>query len=218
MKYFVVLDFEATCDEENAPSPQEIIEFPSVLVDAESLQIVDEFREYVKPLHHPQLRAFCTELTGIEQHQVENAGSFPEVFKRHQEWLLSHNLSLSESLDEITWAFVSCGDWDLGTMLPVQEGACNTKLNTPTCYTRWINIKVPYGDIMGEKAYGMVGMLKGLNLTLDGRHHSGLDDSRNIAKILIALYKKQAIDKITGKRVFILKFKKYIFVLIRLLL
>ena len=31
---FVVLDFEATCDEARPPKPQEIIEFPVVLVDA----------------------------------------------------------------------------------------------------------------------------------------------------------------------------------------
>ena len=33
----------------------------------------------------------------------------------------------------------------------------------------------------------MANMLKGLNLTLDGRHHSGIDDCRNTAKILIKL-------------------------------
>ena len=39
--HLIVLDFEATCDDVNPPSPQEIIEFPSVLVDAEAHQIVD---------------------------------------------------------------------------------------------------------------------------------------------------------------------------------
>jgi len=28
---------------------------------------------------------------------------------------------------------------------------------------------------------------KKLNLTLDGRHHSGIDDTRNIAKILLKM-------------------------------
>ena len=35
----------------------------------------------------------------------------------------------------------------------------------------------------------MDGMLKDLNLELTGRHHSGIDDSRNIAKIAMTLMK-----------------------------
>ncbi len=30
--YYVILDFEATCDQGKTPKPQEIIEFPSALV------------------------------------------------------------------------------------------------------------------------------------------------------------------------------------------
>lgn len=36
----------------------------------------------------------------------------------------------------------------------------------------------------------MVGMLQGMNLKLDGHHHSGIDDSKNIAKVVIALLQK----------------------------
>ena len=42
--YAIVLDFEATCDDRNPPDPQEIIEFPSVLVSLHERQGVDEFR------------------------------------------------------------------------------------------------------------------------------------------------------------------------------
>ena len=35
----------------------------------------------------------------------------------------------------------------------------------------------------------MVGMLEYLGLQLEGRHHSGIDDSRNIARILAKLGK-----------------------------
>ena len=35
----------------------------------------------------------------------------------------------------------------------------------------------------------MVGMLQYLKLKLDGRHHSGIDDTRNIAKIMIKMIK-----------------------------
>ena len=194
-KYYVVLDFEATCDELNAPSPQEVIEFPSVLVDASSLKVVDEFQEYVKPLHHPKLREFCTELTGITQNVVDPADLFPVVFQNHQKWLESHDLSLNEDISEATWAFVSCGDWDLGTMLPTQLNACDPPIQiVPQCYRRWINIKRPFSEQMNKRAWGMKGMLKDLKLTLDGRHHSGIDDCRNIAKIVMELCKKKQLQ------------------------
>lgn len=45
----------------------EIIEFPTVLIDAASLEVIDEFRVYVRPVRNPTLTPFCTSLTGIEQ-------------------------------------------------------------------------------------------------------------------------------------------------------
>lgn len=47
--------------------PIEVIEFPTVLLDAASLEVVDEFRVYVRPVRNPTLTRFCTSLTGIEQ-------------------------------------------------------------------------------------------------------------------------------------------------------
>jgi ERI1 exoribonuclease 2 len=38
--FFIIIDFEATCQESNTHFVQEIIEFPAVLVDAEQRQIV----------------------------------------------------------------------------------------------------------------------------------------------------------------------------------
>ncbi|CAN0411405.1 unnamed protein product, partial [Ectocarpus sp. 13 AM-2016] len=49
----------------------EVIEFPTLLLDAHSLKILDEFRVYVRPVRHPVLTPFCTRLTGIEQVRIE---------------------------------------------------------------------------------------------------------------------------------------------------
>ena len=70
-QYFVVIDFEATCDKEKNPHPQEIIEFPSVLVNSSTGQLEDQFQVYVRPSHNQQLSDFCKELTGIQQTQVQ---------------------------------------------------------------------------------------------------------------------------------------------------
>ena len=41
--------------------------------------------------------------------------------------------------------------------------------------------------VTGKKGHSMKTMLRDLHLELEGRHHSGIDDSRNIAKILRTL-------------------------------
>jgi len=69
-QYFVVIDFEATCDKEKKPHPQEIIEFPSVLVNSMTGQVEDCFQIYVRPTYNQLLSDFCRELTGIQQTQV----------------------------------------------------------------------------------------------------------------------------------------------------
>jgi ERI1 exoribonuclease 2 len=74
-QYFVVIDFEATCDKDRNPNPQEIIEFPSVLVNSATGQLEASFQTYVRPTYHQHLTEFCKELTGIQQIQVGYANT-----------------------------------------------------------------------------------------------------------------------------------------------
>jgi inhibitor of KinA sporulation pathway (predicted exonuclease) len=97
----VVLDFEATCEDRDvvgaavsrqARAQQEIIEFPSVLVDLHTHTLVDEFQRYIRPVLRPRLSAFCTGLTGITQPTVDAGVTFEEAVGDHREWLCSHGL------------------------------------------------------------------------------------------------------------------------------
>jgi len=182
----VILDFEATCRPGAPPTPQEIIELPSVLLDLRQGQVfLDEFESFVRPVHHPQLSEFCTELTSIRQEDVADAPVFSEVFDRHIEWLKGHDLLEGEDPGVI----VTCGDWDLATMLPVQCRASERSIaEIPRIYRRWINIKKIFSKTRrGAKAFGMPSMLENLGLELVGRHHRGIDDCRNIARMAVAL-------------------------------
>ena len=69
-QYFVVIDFEATCDKGKNPHPQEIIEFPSVIVNSMTGQLEACFQTYVRPTCNQILSDFCKDLTGIQQIQV----------------------------------------------------------------------------------------------------------------------------------------------------
>lgn len=181
----IVLDFEATCERNQSLKPQEIIEFPSVLVDLKTESLVDEFQSFVKPVAHPTLTPFCIELTGIQQSDVNDAPSFSEALAAHQAWLEGH-----QALDDEDTLMLTCGDWDLNVMLPEQCRIAQIDYSgLPSMYHRWVNIKQVFAGLKGTKKghLGMVGMLRALDLPLRGRHHRGIDDCYNIAYIALAL-------------------------------
>lgn len=184
--YICVLDFEATCWDDNSienkdKSKVEIIEFPSILYKLENnkLEKISEFHEYVKPTINPKLSDFCTKFTGITQETVDKSSTFAGVFNRHYKWLTT-NVS---DLNKLT--FLTCGAWDLKIQLPRELN--NKKLKNKEAYTYFINIKDEFEYIYKTKAYGMDSMLKYLKMSLDGMHHSGYWDTRNISKILIKM-------------------------------
>lgn len=121
---------------------------------------------------------------------VDAAHTFPEVWRRYHEFLASHGLLDPEAKD--THVFVTCGDWDLKQMLPrqltlyspIQGTEQNGKVSPP--FNRWINIKRPFVEVtnLQTRSIGMGGMLKRLHLELLGRHHSGIDDCKNILRII----------------------------------
>ncbi|KAF8692698.1 hypothetical protein HU200_039532 [Digitaria exilis] len=98
--HFVVIDFEATCEKDSRIYPQEIIEFPAVLVDAATGALLSSFRTYVKPRHHPQLTSFCSELTGIQQQQVDGGVDLATALGMHDSWLASACISKPRYFDQ----------------------------------------------------------------------------------------------------------------------
>jgi len=183
--HFCVLDFEKTCEDREQDAtwgPQEIIEFPSVLLSRTPICTVGQFESFVKPVVNPVLTAFCIELTGITQEEVNSACSLQEVLGKHHKWLREH-VPLEDKC-----IFVTCGDMDLKTSLPQDPNIVAEEL--PKCYQRWINIKKEFALFYtqwfkkGKQAQNMADMLDRLEIPLEGHHHSGIDDCRNIAKVL----------------------------------
>ncbi|XP_014662783.1 PREDICTED: 3'-5' exoribonuclease 1-like [Priapulus caudatus] len=184
--YLCVIDYEATCESTNKPSyKHEIIEFPIVLVNVKTLEIEDEFHAFVRPVLHPVLSEFCTELTGITQEQVSVADYFPAVLKRVNSWMLQHGLGVGAD-----FAIVTDGPWDMARFL---RGQCElSQISYPTWAKKWINIRKTFGNFYGVSRVRMTTMLDLLGLQLEGRHHSGLDDSRNIAHVLLIMLRDGA--------------------------
>ena len=181
--FFVILDFEATCDENSKPrpNPQEIIEFPALKVNAITYDIEDEFQQFVKPVKNPQLTEFCKNLTSIQQKDVDNACEFGEVFHDFQLWI-------EREINDKCFIFVTFGDWDLKTMLPSQ---CRTSgMELPDYCKRWINVITEYRKATDDNQSGFINipkMLSRLGIDHTGTLHRGIDDCRNTLKILKAL-------------------------------
>ncbi|KAI9203280.1 exonuclease III protein [Polychytrium aggregatum] len=179
LDYIIVLDFEATCGPTVPKSDSEIIEFPMIVIDTQQRAATHEFQVYVKPTLHPILDDFCTELTGITQDQVDAGVSFVEALE------LAHDFVQPFVKQRNRSAILTCGDWDLKTMLPLQAEREAVPVVSP--FDKWINIKKDFELVYKTRKAGMVPMLNHLGLTLEGRHHSGIDDCRNIARVALAM-------------------------------
>lgn len=126
---------------------------------------------------------------------MDAADTFPDVWKRFQEFLKVHGMLEPENMRQA--AFLTCGDWDLKSMLPRQlklfegEHGLDAKGDLVPPYNKWINVKFPFmKQLELRHSLGMAGMLKKLKLELEGRHHSGIDDCKNILRIVKKLREK----------------------------
>ncbi|KAK4764226.1 hypothetical protein SAY87_013664 [Trapa incisa] len=175
-QYFVVIDFEATCDRDRNLHPQEIIEFPSVLVNSTTGQIEDCFQRYVRPTYNQHLSDFCKELTGIQQNQVDKGVLLSDALLMHDKWLEE------KGIKHTNFAIVTWSNWDCQVML---ESECRfKKIRKPPYFNRWINLKVPFHEVFNGVRCNLKEAVQHAGLVWEGRAHCGLDDAKNTAHLL----------------------------------
>lgn len=186
--YLLVLDFEANCLEKGELPCQEIIEFPVVPVDVVNMKIMHDktFHYYIKPSVVPNITEFCTRLTGITQAKVDGGISIQDALNRLDVWMADHGFDKGNS------TFVTVSRTDLLMFLKNEADYKNIRL--PDYLKKFINITDIFKSTLHkEKASGMIRMLSELNINLTGNHHSGIDDTRNTAKIVIDLLRRGAL-------------------------
>ncbi|NXY85456.1 ERI2 exoribonuclease, partial [Alcedo cyanopectus] len=203
--FLVLLDFEATCWRRAERRAPEIIEFPAVLLNTSTGEIESEFHAYVQPQEHPILSEFCTELTGITQNQVDEGVPLNICLSQFLKWILKiqkekkiifNTDTLSNSASEAkACTFATWTDWDLGVCLQYE---CKRKqLRKPDILNSWIDLKATYKAFYNRKPKGLNGALQDLGLAFVGREHSGLDDSRNTARLAWRLICDGCVLKVT---------------------
>lgn len=179
--YICVIDFEATCDEVNKQNyVHEIIEFPIVLINLKTMSIEDTFQKYVKPTLNPILTKFCVHLTGITQEQVDNANTFPVVLEEVNQWFLEKGLGTTQK-----FAIASDGPWDFENFLNLQ--CYQSGIKYPLWARRWVDVRKLFANWFNLRRCGIEKMLHYLGLEFEGKQHCGLDDAKNISRILMKL-------------------------------
>jgi inhibitor of KinA sporulation pathway (predicted exonuclease) len=171
-KHILIVDLEATCWSGKVPEGQqnEVIEIGVCILDTETGQISKNRGLLVKP-ERSEVSAFCTELTTITPELLDREGvSFAEACD------MLRNDYQSERL---TWG--SYGEYDCKMM---KQQCAAWDMSYPLSEDH-INVKALFARIKGmKKAVGMAGALGILEFQLDGTHHRGVDDAKNIAKIM----------------------------------
>ncbi|XP_062565392.1 3'-5' exonuclease Snipper [Armigeres subalbatus] len=200
-QYLIIIDFEATCwPAKDLPKwmQNEIIEFPAILLNLSDGKIESEFRQFVMPIENPRLSDFCTQLTGIRQDQVDNGVPLYTCLELFDKWLQKtvigeHKLVLPKTDARNPTgnvAFATWTDWDLGACLSKE---CIRKMITKEGYfNQWVDIRAIYKTFYQHNPKSFADALSTLGMRFEGRAHSGIDDSRNIARLVARMRREGA--------------------------
>jgi len=162
----LVVDLEGTCcDDGSIPKDErETIEIGAVLVDGDGRPL-REFSRIVRPTRHPVLTVFCRQLTGIGQADVDEAQPFQIVWPQFTAWVCEQR------------SFCSWGKYDLDQFR--RDCAWHKK---DLHFDHHCNLAEMFGKRVGNRK-----AMRRLGLEPTGTHHRGLDDARNIARVLAAM-------------------------------
>lgn len=167
---YIVFDLEATCWEGVRDFPRmETIEIGAVELTDAAGPHVREFDAFIRPIASPRLSKFCTDLTSIRQSDVDTADYFYTVFPSFIDWI-----------GEPPFVICSWGGYDTTQFKTDCE---RHGMQYPAAFERHINLKKSFARHFSTKPCGMAKALDMIGLPLDGTHHRGIDDARNIGRI-----------------------------------
>lgn len=98
------------------------------------------------------------------------------------------------SLDYVVYVIsIHCSPWDIKECLFPQCVLASVPF--PQYATKWIDVRKMFASFYQMRSGNLSSMLDGLGLTFEGREHSGIDDTRNIARVVTQVIKDGAIVK-----------------------
>ena len=179
--HYIICDLEATCwANERRPERMEVIEIGVVQLASAGGPVLGEFSAFVRPILESTLSDYCRELTSITQADVDGAEPFPVVLERFLAWM-----------EEPPLRFCSWGQYDLNQLRLDCE---RHNLAFPAHFADHLNVKNAWAAWKGVKPRGLARALRLMGMELEGRHHRGIDDARNIARIVMAMGPSWDVD------------------------
>lgn len=174
-KYIFCVDVEATCsDDASVPREQmEVIEFGGVLLDRDTMQVIERIEFFIKPILHPILTPFCKELTHITQQQVDDGQTYLSALTLMRAYQARFG-------NDFCWC--SWGAFDKNIF--IQDGVLHglSPLLDPHNH---FNLKVWFSTLNDKKkGFGLNKAIAFKNLEFIGQHHRALSDAENVAQIL----------------------------------
>lgn len=167
----LIVDLEATCWEgQQEIADMEVIELGCVLAHQDGT-IDRSFSTFVRPLERPNLTDFCRQLTSITQDDVDAAPGFREACGFIDTWL--------GSTRGLIWGSWGYYDEKQLRFEKDRHGAAPAFLDIPH-----VNLKKLWQKTQKCKPAGLKGALRYHNLDFEGTPHRGIDDARNIARLL----------------------------------
>lgn len=172
MNNIVIFDLEATCwhESENIDrNESEIIEIGAVKVNND-FDVIDSFQTFIRPVEHPKLSKYCTDLTSIRQEDVDSAQVLQDAMLRFERWSGENPL------------FMSWGDYDRNQVTKECERK-HYKGQIVKLVQNHKNIKWIISRQENVSHLGLGKAMKRFHMTFEGTHHRGIDDVRNIARV-----------------------------------
>lgn len=171
----VIFDLEATCDDKSI-----VFNFDNETIEIGAVKIVDheivgEFSAFIKP-RDTIITPFCTELTSITAENIEDAEDFLKVIQKFGQFVGNAKL--------LSW-----GKYDKNQLT---KDFLRHTTEPPKWLQRHINLKAEFAAYKGVGLCGMKRALAYCNIPLEGTHHRGIDDARNITKIYLQM--KRELD------------------------
>ena len=181
--YWLVLDFEATCDQgpdgSKVKMPAvELIEFPVALVRATDMETISIFHSFVRPTVCPELSDFCTALTGITQDIVDSSMELPDVLSHFNAW------TMKLGVDRSNMTVVAFGAWDVKKALPRACAAADQQVPRILDMDQFLNMKEVCKRVTGKVPSTIPQMLEIMDREFEGREHSGIVNVHGIINAL----------------------------------
>ena len=166
----IVVDLEATCwEQDSTPERMEIIEIGAVCLITGAETPLSEFSAFVKPTASPLLSEFCTQLTSIQQQDVDSADTFATVFPHFLDWI-----------GEDPFRLVSWGRYDLDQL---RLECKRNDISFPPCFKNHIDLRKMFARTRRIAPPSLKAALTLLEIPLVGTHHRALNDAKSAAHI-----------------------------------